>query len=129
MWNDGVTTTVVVQLQTYTSLTVAVSDVYVRSCTACMYVYVHQLEYAILSMSTCLSFILTFVYLQPGHLIFEMSAGYELTQLKPGAGDYRAAHKTVRPILEYIFEEGFPHNITDVIKIEMSPIIIYLSFA
>ena len=43
-----------------------------------------------------------------------MAAGYELTQLRPGVGDIRTVHKAVRPVLEFIFEEGFPHNISKV---------------
>ena len=46
--------------------------------------------------------------------MFEMAAGYELTQLRPGMGEIRAVHKAVRPVLEFIFEEGFPHNISKV---------------
>ena len=50
----------------------------------------------------------------PGHLIFEMAAGYELTQLRPGAGEYQTVSKAVRPILKFIFEEGLPHNTSNV---------------
>ena len=49
-----------------------------------------------------------------GHLIFEMAAGYELTQLRPGMGEIRTVHKAMRPVLEFIFEEGFPHDISKV---------------
>ena len=49
-----------------------------------------------------------------GHLIFEMAAGYELTQLRPGMGEIKTVSKAVRPVLEFIFQEGFPHNISNV---------------
>ena len=49
-----------------------------------------------------------------GHLIFEMAAGYELTQLQPGTGEYKTVPKAIRPILRFIFEEGFPHSISKV---------------
>ena len=43
-----------------------------------------------------------------------MAAGYELTQARPGQADYMAVDLRVKQVLEYIFEEGFPHNITEV---------------
>ena len=43
-----------------------------------------------------------------------MAAGYELTQTCPGQADYMAVDMRVKPVLEYIFEEGFPHDITEV---------------
>jgi hypothetical protein len=43
-----------------------------------------------------------------------MSAGYELTAVRPGAEDYRAVPSGVRPIMEFIFADGFPHSIKDV---------------
>ena len=43
-----------------------------------------------------------------------MAAGYELTQLRPGTGEYKTVPKAVRPILQFIFEEGFPHSISKV---------------
>ena len=43
-----------------------------------------------------------------------MAAGYELTEVRPGDEDYKAAPSAVRPILEYIFAEGFPHSIEQV---------------
>ena len=43
-----------------------------------------------------------------------MAAGYELTQVRPGQADYMAVDTQVKPVLEYIFEEGFPHDITEV---------------
>ena len=43
-----------------------------------------------------------------------MAAGYELTQLRPGAGEYKTVPKAVRPILQFIFEDGFPHSISKV---------------
>ena len=43
-----------------------------------------------------------------------MAAGYKLTQLRPGAGEYKTVPKAVRPILQFIFEEGFPHSISKV---------------
>ena len=46
--------------------------------------------------------------------MFEMAAGYELTRLRPGEADYKAVDKKLRPVLEYIFEEGFPHSINEV---------------
>ena len=49
-----------------------------------------------------------------GHLIFEMAAGYELTQLRPGMGEIKTINKAVRPVLEFIFKEGFPHSISNV---------------
>ena len=52
-----------------------------------------------------------------GHAVFEMAAGYELTHLRPSQADYKAVDKKVKPILEYIFEEGFPHSISEVILI------------
>ena len=50
-----------------------------------------------------------------GHVIFEMAVGYELTQKQPSEEDYmHAVDMDVRSVLEYIFEEGFPHDITEV---------------
>ena len=49
-----------------------------------------------------------------GHLVFEMAAGYELTQLRPGIGEIKTVPKAVRPVVEFIFEEGFPHSISEV---------------
>ena len=49
-----------------------------------------------------------------GHAVFEMAAGYELTHLRPTQADYMAINKKVRPVLEFIFEEGFPHSISEV---------------
>ena len=46
--------------------------------------------------------------------MFEMAAGYELTHLRPTQADYMAVDKKVRPVLEFIFEQGFPHNISEV---------------
>ena len=43
-----------------------------------------------------------------------MATGYELTGLRPEAQDYKIVPKAVRPILHFIFEEGFPHNISEV---------------
>ena len=43
-----------------------------------------------------------------------MAAGYELTEVRPGVDDYKAVPSAVRPILEFIFAEGFPHSIQDV---------------
>ena len=43
-----------------------------------------------------------------------MAAGYELTRLRPGEAEYKTVDKKVRPILEYIFEDGFPHDISEV---------------
>ena len=43
-----------------------------------------------------------------------MAAGYELTELRPGAGEYKEVPSAVRPILDYIFTDGFPHSIEDV---------------
>ena len=48
--------------------------------------------------------------------MFEMAAGYELTHLRPGPSDYKAVDKKVRPVLEFIFEEGFPHSISEVLN-------------
>ena len=49
-----------------------------------------------------------------GHLIFEMCAGYELTEVRPGPEAYRAVPSAVRPIMEFIFADGFPHSIREV---------------
>ena len=49
-----------------------------------------------------------------GHVIFEMAAGYELTQTCPGQADYMAVDTRVKPVLEYIFKEGFSHDIVEV---------------
>ena len=49
-----------------------------------------------------------------GHAVFEMAAGYELTQLRPGPSDYNAVNKKVRAALEFIFKEGFPHTVDEV---------------
>ena len=47
--------------------------------------------------------------------MFEMVAGYELTQLRPSETDYTAVvNMEVRQVLWYIFMEGFPHNINEV---------------
>ena len=43
-----------------------------------------------------------------------MATGYELTQVRPGESEYKTVDKKVRPILQYILEEGFPHNISEV---------------
>ena len=43
-----------------------------------------------------------------------MSGGYELTEVRPGVDDYKAVPSAVRPVLEYIFTDGFPHSIHDV---------------
>ena len=43
-----------------------------------------------------------------------MAAGYELTRVRPGEAEYKTVDKNVRPILKYIFEEGFPHSISEV---------------
>ena len=43
-----------------------------------------------------------------------MAAGYELTQVRPGQADYMAVDTRVKPVLEYIFAEGFPNDITEV---------------
>ena len=52
--------------------------------------------------------------LNTGHVVFEMAAGYELTRVRPGEAEYKTVDKNVRPILKYIFEEGFPHSISEV---------------
>ena len=46
--------------------------------------------------------------------MFEMAAGYELTHLRPSQADYKAVDKKIRPVLEFIFEQGFPHSISEV---------------
>ena len=46
--------------------------------------------------------------------MFEMAAGYELTRLRPSQADYKAVDKKIRPVLEFIFEQGFPHSISEV---------------
>ena len=50
-----------------------------------------------------------------GHLIFEMSCGYELTQLRPGEDDYKNVKDLdVKGILQYIFKEDFSNTIEQV---------------
>ena len=56
-----------------------------------------------------------------------MAAGYELTQLRPGMGEIRTVHKAVRPVLEFIFEEGFPHNISKVTTFIARKLILFCS--
>ena len=56
------------------------------------------------------------VLLTLGHLIFEMSAGFELKQLAPGKDDYKTVNKSIIPILEFIFDEELSHSISDVSK-------------
>ena len=49
-----------------------------------------------------------------GHLIFEMSAGYELKQLAPTRDEYKTVPKAIKPILEFIFNEELSHSISEV---------------
>ena len=52
-----------------------------------------------------------------GHLVFEMSCGYELTQLCPGPNEYKSIiDSEVKEILEFIFKDGFPNGIEQVRK-------------
>ena len=46
--------------------------------------------------------------------MFEMAAGCELTNLRPGEAEYKTVDEKVRPVLEYIFEDEFPHDIHQV---------------
>ena len=46
--------------------------------------------------------------------MFEMAAGYELTQTQPLDADFQNVDESVKKVLKYIFEEGFPHDITEV---------------
>ena len=57
-----------------------------------------------------------------------MSAGYELTQLRPGDGEYGTIPSNVKPILEFIFAEGFPHSIQEVgaSKVPWQPSIVFV---
>ena len=43
-----------------------------------------------------------------------MAAGYELNQLRPEIGEIKTVAKPVRSVIEFIFEEGFPHGISEV---------------
>ena len=63
-----------------------------------------------------------------GHLIFEMSAGYELKQLAPGKDDYKTVHKSVKPVLEHIFDDELSHSISDVRKLVISYIKFHTHF-
>ena len=45
-----------------------------------------------------------------------MSAGYELTEIRPEVEDYKAVPSAFRLILEYIFTDGFPHSIREVLN-------------
>ena len=50
-----------------------------------------------------------------GHLIFEMSCGFELTQLRPGEEEYKSVKDPdVKEILQFILKEGFPNTIEQV---------------
>ena len=52
-----------------------------------------------------------------GHLIFEMSCGYELTQLRPGRAEYdTVGDHHVKAILDFIFTNDFTNNIEAVSK-------------
>lgn len=47
--------------------------------------------------------------------MFEMCCGYELTTCVPRKEDYKTVKdKQLRSTLQYIFKEGFPHNIEEV---------------
>ena len=61
-----------------------------------------------------------------GHLVFEMAAGYQLTQLRPSEKEYEKMDKKVKLILKYIFEEGFPHDIDDVSRLVTSLVIVVM---
>ena len=44
--------------------------------------------------------------------MFEMSCGYELTQLRPGAAQYvTVGDSEVKQILDFIFTDGFTNTI------------------
>ena len=52
-----------------------------------------------------------------GHLLFEMSCGYELTKLSPGDEEYESIKDSdVREILRYIFRDDFSNSIEKVPK-------------
>ena len=52
--------------------------------------------------------------------MFEMAAGYELTHLRPSEADYKNVDKSVKPILEHIFEEKFPNDVDNVSRLMTS---------
>ena len=48
--------------------------------------------------------------------MFEMSCGYELTSVNPSPDDYKAVKSDrVKEVLEFIFTEGFPHDVDEII--------------
>ena len=55
-----------------------------------------------------------FIILLLGHLIFEMSAGYELKQLVPLKDDYKTINGSIVPILQFIFDDKLSPSISDV---------------
>ena len=49
--------------------------------------------------------------------MFEMSCGYELTSVYPSVDDYIAVKSDrVKEVLEFIFTEGFPHDVDEIIE-------------
>jgi hypothetical protein len=51
--------------------------------------------------------------------MFEMSCGYELTHLRPEQDEYKSVKdEEVKEVLQYIFKEGFPNTIEQVIIIK-----------
>ena len=60
-------------------------------------------------------FLVLYVYML-GHLVFEMSCGYELARLRPGPDEYKSIEDSeVKEILEFIFNDGFTNGIEQVI--------------
>ena len=74
----------------------------------------HQAKYILYPISLCCIKVFFIYYIITGHTVFEMAAGYELTHLRPSQADYKAVDRKIRPILELIFEQGFPHSISEV---------------
>ena len=57
------------------------------------------------------------VHCTVGHLVFEMSCGYELTQLRPGRAEYdTVTDSAVKKILDFIFTDDFANSIEEVHK-------------
>ena len=53
--------------------------------------------------------------------MFEMSCGYELTQLRPGTAQYGiVSDSNVKEILEFIFTDGFTNTIEQVSDVYMT---------
>ena len=55
-------------------------------------------------------------YYYLGHLVFEMSCGYELTMLCPDAKTYESIRDPeIKEILQFILKDGFPNGLEQVI--------------